>query len=87
MAQPTAISIFPMILLSEASRENSFSSLIKEHSERDDFRPGGDLVLCSLETLKTAKLAPGRRSRDSTLGKGSPLSPRFPVTATLPLLL
>lgn len=46
--------------------------------------PTGDLVLYTVERVK---LTPGRGSGDSILERVSLLSPKFPVTATLPLIL
>lgn len=61
-----------------------FPFWLKEHRRCDDCRPSGDLVLYTVERVK---LTPGRGSGDSIVERVSLLSPKFPVTATLPLIL
>ena len=64
-----------MILLSEASRENAFSSLRKEHHGLDDCRPSGDLVLYTIKIPERVKPTPKDKLQKHQPGKGESLVP------------
>lgn len=77
---------FSLILLSGANRENPFSFLIKEHHGHGDCRPRADLVSTPLDTGEI-KADTREKPWRQCPGKGESPVPRFPVTATLPLIL
>lgn len=87
VTQAIAIRVSPSILLSETSRENPFSSLIKAHHGHDECQCSGDLVLYTLKVPERVKLTPKDKLHKQHPGNGKSPSQRFPGTATPPLHL
>lgn len=85
VTQAIALRVAPSILLSETSRKNSFSCLIKAHHGRDECQCSSDLVLYTLKIPERVKLTPKDKLHRQHPGNAKSPSQRFPGTATSPL--